>query len=197
MPKTRDKNENIKDKLIETTCEMIAENNGASNINMRAVARRAGCAHTNVYSYFTSFNDLLYAAMLRTLEKLVIFTQANVGARASTKEHFPKFIYAQIDFAIQYPGLFRFIWLEALTEPVPDIIKAFGCELKNRFAELVYNCSDGKLTRKQALEYSVIVHSYMHGEICKMISGRDNVNFCESRENIKANIEQLMLLFIN
>lgn len=85
MPVKGENHENTKDRLIEIACEMIAENNGASNINMRAVARRAGCAHTNVYSYFSSFNHLLYAAMLRTLEKLVIFAQQQVGTRASTK----------------------------------------------------------------------------------------------------------------
>lgn len=183
-------NDGMKSKLIEITCQMIEQNNGSAHINMRAVARQAGCAHTNVYNYFASFNDLLYAAMFRVMEKIVQYTQKQVGTIAQTMDHFPAFIYAQIDFAFQFPGLFRFFWLDSLPgEPVPEEVKRFGLELKKRFAELVFNCSNGKLARDEAFEVSIILHSYLHGEICKLITGRD---LDITREKIRNNVDRLL-----
>jgi hypothetical protein len=128
-----------------------------------------------------------------------------VGTKPQTKDHFSGFIYAQIDFAIAYPGLFRFMWLDILTGPVPKDILKFAGGLKNRFAELVHIYSDGKLTGEQAYEVSIIVHSYLHGEICKMICGRDNVDTDTDtdtdtvtvRHEIKSNVDRLLKLLIN
>lgn len=185
----------MREKLVETACEMIASNNGSSRINMRAIARKAGCAHTNIYSYFRSFDDLLYAAMLRTMETVVRFTQERVGTVAKTSEHFPAFILAQIDFAVDHPGLFRFLWLEILSGTIPDDVKSFAMQLKHKFAELVFNCSDGKLDRQAALEVSIILHSYLHGEVCKLISGREmELNFEKARDKILRNEVDLMRL---
>lgn len=178
---------------------MIDQNHGAAHINMRAITRAAGCAHTNVYNYFDSYSDLLYAAMLRTMEMLVLFTQKHVGTKARTYEHFSDFINAQIEFAVQHQGLFWFFWLERLPGAVPEEIKNFAQKLKNRFAELVLNCSDGKLTENEAMEISVVLHSYLHGEICKMISTREleKSGFDETKQRIKANVDRLLKLLIN
>lgn len=187
----------LRNKLIEITCVMIDNSGSSTGINMRSVAREAGCAHTNVYNYFNSFTDLLYAAMLRTMEILIQFTQQQVGHRPNSAEDFPKFIYAQIDFALKHPGLFRFMWLESLSGDIPANIKEIARELKNRFAGLVYISAGGKLTNDEAMEASIILHGYLHGDICKMISGREiDVKMDEEREIIKKNVDRLLKMLI-
>ncbi|MCK5130483.1 MAG: TetR/AcrR family transcriptional regulator [Clostridiales bacterium] len=196
---TKDSRDSYKRKLIEITCAMIDENNGYTNTNMRTVAKIAGCAHTNIYNYYSNYVELLYAAMKRSFEKVVLFTQERVGARAASVDHFPDFIDAQIEFSIQHQGLYRFIWLEDLPGAIPDEVKEFAMELKNRFALLVYKCAEGKLTSEEAAEISYILHSYLHGEICKMISARDvEVPISQGKEKIKQNVMKLMqIMFEN
>lgn len=185
--------DSFRNKLIEITCAMIDNSGGSGGINMRSLAREAGCAHTNIYNYFSSFHELLYVAMLRTMEKLVLFTQEQVGGRPNSAEDFPKFIQAQIDFARKHSGLYRFMWLETLTGDVPENIKEFARVLKNRFAELVYISAGGKLTHDEALEASMILHGYLHGDICKMISGRDmDMKTDAFRDIIMKNVERLL-----
>lgn len=189
--------ESLKDKLIEITCAMVEKNGSSHGINMRAVAREAGCAHTNIYNYFGSFSDLLYAAILRTMEKMVRFTQEQVGGIANSEADFSKFIDAQIDFAIEHPGLFRFMWQETIQGEIPESIKEFAGMLKNRFAELVYICAGGKLTADEAMKASIILHGYLYGDISKMISGRElDMKTDENRERIKGNVDRLLRILI-
>ena len=56
------------DRFVDTTLELIAEQGGSQGVNLREVARRIGCAHTNVYNYFDSYDDLLWSAFRRVLD---------------------------------------------------------------------------------------------------------------------------------
>lgn len=195
MTTSQENHKRYKSKLVEITCALIDEQNGYANINMRTVARKAGCAHTNIYNYFDNYVELLYAAKLKTMEKLVVFTQQHVGTKAETYEHFSAFINAQIEFAIQHQGLYRFFWLEELPGAVPLNIMMFAKELRNRFATLVFNCSKNQLSYEDATIISDILHSYLHGEICKVISKRNiHLPFDQDKERINSNVNKLMLL---
>jgi hypothetical protein len=89
------------------------------------------------------------------------------------------------------------MWLDILTGQIPEDILKSAAGLKDRFAELVYIFADGQLSRKQAYNVSTVIHSYMHGEICKMISGRDHVNIDVARDEIKSNVDRLLKLLIS
>jgi hypothetical protein len=131
------------------------------------------------------------------MEILVLSTQKRVGTRARTYEHLSDFIDAQIEFAERHEGLFRFLWLEKLSGTAPDKVRDFAVELKNRFATLIFNCSEGKLTKEEALEVSMILHSYLHGEICKMLNERImDVKREEMREEVKTNVDRLLKLLM-
>ena len=57
------------DRFIDETLELIAEKGGSQEVNLREIARRIGCAHTNAYNYFVSFDELLWAAFRRGLKR--------------------------------------------------------------------------------------------------------------------------------
>ncbi|UYP44628.1 hypothetical protein NEF87_000913 [Candidatus Lokiarchaeum ossiferum] len=197
MEKPADQSRNLKQKLIEICCQMIDEKKGLNNISLRSIARKAGCAHTNIYNFFGDFNSFLYAAMIHTMENIILFTQKQVGTRARNFEHFPAFIDAQIDFAHQHEGLFRFIWLEKIEEPIPLRVTQFSEELKKRFAELVYNSMQEKVPRNAAYEISYILHSYLHGELCKFITRRTiGMTFDKFKVELNGNIQKMMFLLM-
>jgi AcrR family transcriptional regulator len=47
MQKKLEPNE-MTNRLIEATLQLIEENGGLNNVNLRQIARRANCAHTNI-----------------------------------------------------------------------------------------------------------------------------------------------------
>ena len=93
-----------------TTLELIAEEGGSLSVNLRAISRRMGCAHTNVYNYFASYGDLLWAAFRRALrvygEYLIARPRRRPGRPPSTCD---RAIANLASFPQQNPGLYRFI----------------------------------------------------------------------------------------
>ncbi len=51
-----------KEQIIDTTLELLKDKSDIRTINLREIARVLGCAHTNLYNYFPSFQDLLWEA---------------------------------------------------------------------------------------------------------------------------------------
>ena len=57
-----------KEQVVETTLKLIKDSENIRSVNLRGVAREIGCAHTNLYNYFSSFDELLWCAHIRILE---------------------------------------------------------------------------------------------------------------------------------
>jgi len=51
-----------KEQIIETALDLLKDKSDIRSVNLREIARVLGCAHTNLYNYFPSFNDLLWEA---------------------------------------------------------------------------------------------------------------------------------------
>ena len=48
-----------KELIVETALALINEEGSSSKVNLREIARRLGCAHTNIYNYYPSLDELL------------------------------------------------------------------------------------------------------------------------------------------
>ncbi len=56
------------DKFVNTMLELILEKGGLTDVNLRMVSKKIGCAHTNAYNYFDGFDGLIFAAYDRALD---------------------------------------------------------------------------------------------------------------------------------
>jgi AcrR family transcriptional regulator len=164
----------IAEALVDITLELVDARHGLSGLNMREIARKAGCAHTNVYNYFPSFDGLLLASLKALLRRLIQFTQSQIEPdRAREEGYLETFLAAQIDFAVDHPGWYHFIWFDKVEEVLSDPeIQGIIDFLRTAFNEKVFFHYQGRMERARADEVGDILHGLLHGEICKRVGGR-------------------------
>ena len=184
--------------LVEITLEMIDDRGGLYGLNLREIAREAGCAHTNVYNYFDSFDGLVLAALKALLNRLISFTQEKIEpGRVEEEAYLEVFLAAQIDFALAHPGWYHFMWFDksADVEADPELLRIFEF-LASAFNEKVYFHYGRAMEKGKADEIGDMLHGLLHGEICKLISGRGiKISKAEYRERILADCRALLAAF--
>ena len=183
------------ERLIEITLQLIDENDGLRGVNLRQIARLAGCAHTNVYNYFQNFEGLLWAALERVLKRWVQYTEERKqGSPDLEPETFlANFTASQIDFALEHSGWYRFIWLEPLSgSPPPQVMEVLQ-NMQADFLEILSTLSGNTLDHEYMDRVATIIHGYLHGEICKVINGRASRRE-KYRSNIITNTQTLLKL---
>ena len=62
MSKRRKSSGTSAEQIVDHALALIAEKGTSRDVNLREISRRVGCAHTNIYNYFASLQDLLRAA---------------------------------------------------------------------------------------------------------------------------------------
>lgn len=160
------------ERILDVTVRLIDEKNGLYQVNLRQIAQLAGCAHTNVYNYFENFEGLLWAAFGRILDLWRNYVQDHVRSDLPASERLLDFIAVQIDFALEHAGWYRCIWLDAFFGSPPAEIMARFHDVRQGFIELLAQSSSQPLTVGQAEQLEIVLHGYVHGEICKLINGR-------------------------
>jgi AcrR family transcriptional regulator len=160
------------ERILDVTVRLIDEKKGVHQVNLRQIAQFAGCAHTNVYNYFENFEGLLWAAWGRIIALWQEYVQAHVRPDLPATEHLFDFIAVYIEFALEHTGWFRCLWLDPLFGDPPAEILAQFQNLRNRFLERVIQASTKPLTAEQADQIEMLLHGYVHGEVCKLLTGR-------------------------
>ena len=161
------------ERYVDQTIALISEKGGSRDVNLREISRRIGCAHTNVYNYFASLDDLLWAAFRRALR---LYAEAMVeGLDGSLSGHafFQRLIRNLVGFAVDHPGLHRFISSDPLDpERIPDDVIVTVSGLKRFYMDcLAVLCGD-RLDRRRVEQLGDILLAYLDGETFNLINGR-------------------------
>lgn len=159
-------------RYVEAALAEVDRTGGLQGLNLREVSRALGCAHTNAYNYFGGLGDLVWHALVEALDRLMAHT-LDAMARAGREQAFEAFIGSQVDFALAHPGWYRLIWLEPLPGAPPAPLRPLLERPRARFAELLAGLAPARLPAARAGEVAELVHGYLHGALCKAISGRD------------------------
>jgi AcrR family transcriptional regulator len=162
----------MSERILAAAIKLINDEGSIHRVNMRGIAKAAGCAHTNVYNYFESFEDLLWKAFERILDNWMLYTKDRLGNGKKNDTLFAEFILIQIDYALLYSGWYRFIWLEPFPGKAPEYVTGRFQHMQANFAMLISSIVPGKLIKARATKIEQIVHGYLHGELCKLINQR-------------------------
>lgn len=150
-----------RESFVDAVLAMLDEGTGIRELNLRAVAKRLGCAHTNAYNYFASFEELLWWSLRGALERMVRFTDPETQ----------DLIDGYIAFALEHPAWYRLIWLDPLGGEPPVAVQEFLQVPAGVFARWVEEHLGG--SRGADLEPATrILHGYLHGELSAVVSGR-------------------------
>jgi AcrR family transcriptional regulator len=159
-------------RLVDLTLDLIERMGGLRQVNLREVARLAKCSHANLYNYFSSFEDLLWATLDRAIERLVAHTETAMQRHARPEGMFHVFVASQIDFALSQPGAYRLIWLETLSGNLPPAVALRIRRTPTLFAETLRKTMAPSAHPATVERAARIIHGYLHGEICKLVCAR-------------------------
>lgn len=172
-----------KEKIVEVTLNLIDEKGSSKDVNFREIARNLGCAHTSLYNFFDSYNDILLAAIKSIVERMR--TEVIEKAKTVDEEYFIfKYLSSAFDFSVEHKGWYRFLWLDNFDRKPDEVLSSYKRPEK-LFASELFKLANGKITIEEAERYQNILHSYFHGEILKYLSGRSSV---VNEEFLKASI---------
>lgn len=160
-------------RFVEETVALIAEKGGSRDVNLREVSRRVGCAHTNVYNYFASFDDLLWEAFRRVLRAYGDAMTRGLDESLTPIDYFRQLVTNLASFPQENPGLYRFIGSDPLdVEDIPGDILATVTHLKTWMLDTFKAVSEGRLSDEEAEEFCNITYAYVDGETFNLINGR-------------------------
>ncbi|TCT12214.1 TetR family transcriptional regulator [Natranaerovirga pectinivora] len=187
-----------KDLIIETTLALIEKNEGLKDVNLRGIAKAIGCAHTNLYNYFQSFNEIIWEALGRVILKMIAYVETNVGSEIEDDEKIFMLFASVIDFSMDHPGWFRLMWLEEIDgEPPNEVIQILSMPGEGLKGALM-KASGNKLTEERAIIIEDILYTYIHGELCKWINNRSFTNNPqETKEKWLSNLKELYSLLMD
>ena len=178
-----------KEQIVETALGLMANKNDLHGLNLREIARELGCAHTNLYNYFASYNDLLWETRAALQEIFTSTLKDKLAGADTTELRLICLFETFIDMYIDKTGWFRLAWHQHIsserpardieaTETTNEILNNYAIEICKEFSG--NNVDEGQV--KQVLHNT---RCYISGEISNYLSGRSEI---QSEEAIKAHV---------
>ena len=161
------------ERYIETTLELVIEQGGSSHVNLREISRRIGCAHTNVYNYFESREDLLWHAMRRVLQQYGDAMTSGLDETESPSSNFRRLMRNLVEWSVNNPGMHRFISSDPIKpEEIPQDIVENVSILKSWLTQMLKTIADNRLDGEELRDLVDIMLGYLDGEVFNLINGR-------------------------
>lgn len=191
------KNRVTKEIIIQTTLRLIDENVGIKNVTLRDIAKKTGCAHTNLYNYFTSLDDIFWEALGQVLLMMIDYCDTGLNNELDERENFYLFLSKAIDFLMNHPGWYKLIGLESLGGiPSPEVDKILHMPSAG-LTQKIMEISKNEITQEEAFSVGYILTCYVQGELSLWLNNR---RFTSSKEETKlrilSNLKQLYQLYI-
>lgn len=162
-----------KNRFVETTLELISEEGGSLNVNLRQISRRMGCAHTNAYNYFPSYQGLLWEAFRRALEIYARALIHGLNTGLQPREYLRQVVENLTTFPQEQTGLYRFVGSDPINvEEIPEDILDTVVHMKAWLAGVFGAVAGVGMRPEEAAAAADIVLAYIDGETLNLINGR-------------------------
>ena len=156
---------NLRRVLIDTAVEIISEQ-GAKDLSLRKIAKRAGVSHTAPYRHFKDKNAILGAVAREGFDMMLRKTEERIArSRGNELDHFAISGLSYIDFAVNYPAHYRVMFGTRLEnsyfseEFKPESIPVFKL-----LKDIIMVCQEkGLLKAGDPQEMAMAAWSIVHG----------------------------------
>lgn len=160
-------------RFVDATVELIEQEGGSTDVNLRQVAQRVGCAHTNAYNYFADFDDLLWAAFRRGLARYGEHLAHDLDEDLEPAVYLERLVTNLARFPQDNVGLYRFIASEPIDlDRTPEDILIEVSAMKQWLFDVFAALYAPELSADDAERISNIVLAYIDGETLNLINGR-------------------------
>lgn len=161
------------ERYIETTLELVVEQGGSTQVNLREISRRIGCAHTNAYNYFESREDLLWHVLRRALQQYGDAITSGLDGNKSPSSNFRRLMRNLVEWSINNPGLHRFISSDPIKpEDIPQDIIENVSTMKGWITKMLRAFADNQIDGERLRDLVDIMLGYLDGEVFNLINGR-------------------------
>lgn len=161
-----------KELIIDTTLDLINDKEGIYHVNLREIARKLGCAHTNLYNYFNNFEEILWQALKCTFLRLLDYVTLDIENIYNTDLRLEYFFSRFIEFYIYNKGWFKLIWFDKISENRPEESTEIIHRAVDILTNILYESYSDVITKEQSHYILHTVHCYLHGEVSIYISGK-------------------------
>ncbi len=99
----------IRESLLEAA-QVLFEDGGSEAMSFRAIASRAGCSHSKLYTYFDSKADLIDALRVRSYQLLLDTLSAAAATGSDPIESLRALAVAYVQLGLERPQLYRLLY---------------------------------------------------------------------------------------
>lgn len=172
-----------KEQIVATALELLKDKNDIGCVNLREIARTIGCAHTNIYNYFRSFDELLWELRI-TIEKNFITELSQQLSHIQEDEvKLNRFFYTIAKMYLDNKGWFGLLWIHYIDGVRPDKDIVATKQTVGQMLDFLREIWLGihHVAVDQALIFRVLhnVHCYIVGEVSNYIHDRRLVHDAE------------------
>ncbi len=161
-----------KENIIEITLEMINERGTSSSVTIRDIAIRMGCSHPNIYNYYQSLDMLRWDCLEVVMIKMVETIMNKVSLIEERENKMPSFFDYLLDFYLENRGWYSLIWFDQIGGQMPEKVKEVIIMPRKQFCLFLEECYPQYKLTDMAEEITDTVHSYIHGQMAKYVTGR-------------------------
>lgn len=170
------KNRITKEQIVETALGLMRDKTDLRGLNLREIARTLGCAHTNLYNYYHSYNDLLWETHATLQEVFMGILTKKLEAANNAELRLSYFFEAFVDMYMDNKGWFRLTWHEYIggKRPQRDIeaTEATNKALNDYILEIWKELTGEYPNADQTKRVLHNTHCYIVGEISNYLLGR-------------------------
>ncbi|WP_460053719.1 TetR/AcrR family transcriptional regulator [Spirochaeta dissipatitropha] len=170
-----------KQAFIDAVLELLDQGISLRELNLRAVARHLGCAHTNAYNWFSSQEDLYWHCLGAALDRLTAPFELRTTAEIPGPLEDGSLFDVYVRFFTQHPAWFRLIWEERLEGPPPASVQPSLGKPRPIMAAWLDQYRKPDVTDEALEEAGRILHAYLQGELSAMAAGRTDLSLPENR----------------
>ena len=191
-----------KKQVLNVTLNLIKDKEDIKNVNLREIARMLGCAHTNLYNYFNSFDDLLWEAHVALLKKASAKIREKMSQTNDEELKLQYFFFEFTDFYLNNKGWFRLAWVEIIGGQRPRNNELATIQTVDAFVDSLITIWKNLYkveTQREKMKYALHnVHCYIHGEISIFIAKRALIpEENEFKEYVTKEAVKMMKLLLN
>jgi len=165
-----------KKQIVNTALELMQNKNDLRGLNLREIARTLGCAHTNLYDYFPSYNDLLWETHVILQVMFMEILTEKLKAANSAELRLNCFFKAFVDMYVDNKGWFRLAWHEYIGDERPqrdiEATEKTNTELNRHITEIWKELSGKYPDAERTKRVLHNTHCYIVGEISNYLLGR-------------------------